>query len=182
MRNPFYAVFFSVPPRTSNFPPALVIFSSADLENLCACTVRADFNSPSPRTLIRSFLLHSPAFTRTSKLMVFSPSPARSPTFTTEYSVRKMLVKPRLGRRRCKGICPPSKPRIMREPERERCPLCPRPDVLPIPLPIPRPTRFLFEFAFLGARMFERFIRFSLLLRVPSTRYPVVVRLRRTFN
>src|SRR4051794_13503522 len=101
--------------------------------------------------------------------MVFSPSPARSPTFTTEYSVRKILVKPRLGRRRCKGICPPSKPRIMREPERERCPLCPRPEVLPIPLPIPRPTRFLFEFAFLGARMFERFIVFlnSLVLFYP---------------
>src|SRR5207248_11438346 len=129
-------------------------------ENLCACTLMADLSSPSPRTFTRSFLLQMPAFTRTSMVTVFSPSPARSPTFTTEYSVRKMLVKPRLGRRRCKGICPPSKPRIMREPERERCPLCPRPEVLPIPLPMPRPTRFLFEFAFLGARIFERFIVF----------------------
>jgi hypothetical protein len=29
---------------------------------------------------------------------------------------------------------------------------------LPMPEPIPRPTRFLFEFAFFGARKFERFI------------------------
>src|SRR5580700_1280523 len=76
---------------------------------------------------------------------------------TTEYSVRKILVKPRLGRRRCNGICPPSKPRIMWEPERERCPLCPRVEVLPIPEPIPRPTRFLPVFACLGARKLERF-------------------------
>src|SRR5260370_24042593 len=90
--------------------------------------------------------------------MVFCPSAARSPTFTTEYSVRKMLVKPRLGRRRCKGICPPSKPRIMREPERERWPLCPRVEVLPIPLPMPRPTRFLFAVAPLGGRNVDRFV------------------------
>ena len=44
----------------SILPPALVIFSSADLENLCACTVSAVFNSPSPRTLIRSFLCTTP--------------------------------------------------------------------------------------------------------------------------
>jgi hypothetical protein len=35
-------------------------------------------------------------------------------------SFRKMFVKPRFGRRRCNGIWPPSKPRIMREPLRER--------------------------------------------------------------
>src|SRR5215510_10411617 len=44
------------PPMISALPPALVIFSSADLENLCACTETADFSSPSPSTLIRSFL------------------------------------------------------------------------------------------------------------------------------
>ena len=37
--------------KTSNLPPALVIFSCADLENLCACTVMALFSSPSPRIL-----------------------------------------------------------------------------------------------------------------------------------
>src|ERR1700722_9584255 len=75
----------------------------------------------------------------------------------TEYSVRKMLVKPRLGKRRCSGIWPPSKPRIMWEPERDRCPLWPRLEVLPMPEPIPRPTRFLLLFAALGARKLERF-------------------------
>src|SRR5271155_5401511 len=80
---------------------------------------------------------------------------------TTEYSVRKMLVKPRLGRRRCSGICPPSKPRIMWEPERDRCPLCPRVEVLPMPEPIPRPTRFLLLFAFFGALTFDRFVGIS---------------------
>src|SRR4029077_2029688 len=69
-----------------------------------------------------------------------------------------MLVNPRFGMRRCKGIWPPSNPRIMREPLRERWPLCPRVEVLPMPEPMPRPTRFLFSDAFFGARTFERFI------------------------
>src|SRR5271154_1202654 len=72
-----------------------------------------------------------------------------------------MLVKPRLGRRRCSGIWPPSKPRIRLEPEREPWPLWPRVEVLPMPEPIPRPTRFLFSFAFLGAR---RLLRFSAMI------------------
>src|SRR5271156_3071391 len=49
-------------------------------------------------------------------------------------------VKPRLGRRRCSGICPPSKP-LMRTPERAVWPLPPRPACLPLPEPMPRPTR-----------------------------------------
>src|ERR1700677_4221146 len=75
----------------------------------------------------------------------------------TEYSVRKILVKPRLGKRRCNGICPPSNPRIMCDPERGRCPLCPRAEVFPMPEPMPRPTRFLLLFACLGALRLERF-------------------------
>src|SRR3954462_12537654 len=58
-------------------------------------------------------------------------------------STRKMFVKPRLGRRRCSGICPPSKP-LMRTPERAVWPLPPRPEVLPLPEPMPRPTRIRF--------------------------------------
>ena len=49
-------------------------------------------------------------------------------------------VKPRLGRRRCSGIWPPSKP-LMRTPERAVWPLPPRPACLPLPEPMPRPTR-----------------------------------------
>jgi len=52
-------------------------------------------------------------------------------------------TKPRLGRRRCSGIWPPSKPILWKPPERAFCPLWPRPAVLPVPLPTPRPTRFL---------------------------------------
>src|SRR5689334_24067173 len=69
-----------------------------------------------------------------------------------------MLVNPRFGRRRCKGIWPPSKPRIMREPERERWPLWPRAEVLPMPLPMPRPTRFLFDVAPLGGLKVDKFV------------------------
>src|SRR5450432_1700791 len=58
-------------------------------------------------------------------------------------SSRKMLVKPRFGRRRCSGIWPPSKP-LMRTPERAVWPLPPRPAVLPLPEPMPRPTRMRF--------------------------------------
>src|SRR5215472_9479600 len=82
--------------------------------------------------------------------MLVSPSSARRSRLKIRYSVRKMLVKPRLGRRRCKGICPPSKPRSRREPDREPWPLWPRVEVLPMPLPIPRPTRLRLAVAPLG--------------------------------
>src|SRR5204863_3463321 len=59
-------------------------------------------------------------------------------------SANLTFLNPRLGKRRCNGICPPSKP-LMRTPERAVWPLPPRPPVLPTPEPIPRPmrTRFL---------------------------------------
>src|SRR5487761_2744676 len=59
---------------------------------------------------------------------------------TSANSSRKMLLKPRFGRRRCSGIWPPSKP-LMRTPERAVWPLPPRPPVLPMPEPMPRPMR-----------------------------------------
>src|ERR1700694_361669 len=58
-------------------------------------------------------------------------------------SSRKILLKPRLGRRRWIGIWPPSKP-LMRTPARAVWPLPPRPAVLPLPEPMPRPTRMRF--------------------------------------
>src|SRR5262249_59435586 len=51
-----------------------------------------------------------------------------------------VFLKPRLGKRRCSGIWPPSKP-LMRTPERAVWPLPPRPPVLPDPEPMPRPMR-----------------------------------------
>jgi len=47
---------------------------------------------------------------------------------------------------------------VSRIPVRERCPLCPRVEVLPMPEPIPRPTRLRFSDAFFGARIFDKFI------------------------
>src|SRR6185437_4056039 len=66
------------------------------------------------------------------------------PRFTS-LSLRANIVflKPRLGRRRCNGIWPPSKP-LMRTPERAVWPLPPRPEVFPLPEPMPRPTRMRF--------------------------------------
>src|SRR5262245_59688819 len=109
--------------------------------------------------------------------MVFSPKPARRSRFTIWYSVRKMLVKPRLGKRRCSGIWPPSKPRRRREPERDPCPLWPRVEVLPIPLPIPRPTRLRLAVAPFGGRSLERFVGtvvpfYRSLLAHSATRFP----------
>src|SRR5499426_3612154 len=55
-------------------------------------------------------------------------------------ALRNGLLNPRLGRRRCNGIWPPSKP-LTATPVRAFCPLTPRPAVLPLPEPMPRPTR-----------------------------------------
>src|SRR5581483_7647202 len=65
-----------------------------------------------------------------------------SPVRTSATSLRVGDLKPRLGRRRCSGICPPSKPTLWKPPERAFCPLWPRPAVLPQPEATPRPTRW----------------------------------------
>src|SRR5690606_6615013 len=70
--------------------------------------------------------------------------PCNTSRLTPTYSTRLMLLKPNLGTRRCKGICPPSKPIFTLLPDREPAPLCPRVEVPPRPDPVPRPTRFLF--------------------------------------
>ena len=56
---------------------------------------------------------------------------SRSGYKTTAYSTRNGFLNPRLGSRRCSGIGPPSKPRLVLYPERDCAPLCPRDDVLP---------------------------------------------------
>src|SRR5690349_12471111 len=55
-----------------------------------------------------------------------------------------MLTKPRFGRRRYIGICPPSNP-LSATPVRAFWPLTPLPEVLPLPEPMPRPRRFDFS-------------------------------------
>src|SRR5208337_3419113 len=144
--------------KTSNLPPALVIFSCAVFENLCACTVIAAVSSPVPRILTGDLPFTTPAFFNTSGVISVSPSAASRSRFTMSYSSRKMLVKPRFGTRRCNGIWPPSNPRISRAPDRDHCPLCPRVEVLPMPDPMPRPTRFFFSVDFLGALIVDKFI------------------------
>src|SRR5262245_24003268 len=65
-----------------------------------------------------------------------------APVRTSAMSSRVGELKPRLGRRRCNGIWPPSKPSLWKPPERAFWPLWPRPAVLPQPEPTPRPTRW----------------------------------------
>src|ERR1700735_1360205 len=83
------------------------------------------------------------------------------PRLTSLYLSRAGGWKPRLGRRRCRGIWPPSKP-LMRTPERAVWPLPPRPACLPLPEPMPRPTRMrafddpglsLISFSFMAASL-----------------------------
>src|SRR5882762_9885973 len=124
----------------------------------------ATVSSPSPKIFTGCLVLMIPAFRSTSGVIAVAPSVASFSKFTILNSLRKILVKPRLGMRRCKGIWPPSKPRIMREPLRERWPLWPRVDVLPMPDPIPRPTRLRFSVAFFGARRFDKFMARFLVL------------------
>jgi len=115
-------------------PPAAAIFSAAFPLNLCARTVSALPTSPRARTFtLRSLPWTSPRSRRSSGVTTvpasnFSPSVSR---FTTSYSTRNGLWNPRLGTRRCSGICPPSNPRLNLKPERDFAPLCPRPAVLP---------------------------------------------------
>src|SRR5215211_2875472 len=93
---------------------------------------------------------------------------ARVSRFTTSYSTRNGLWKPRFGTRRCSGIWPPSNPRLNLNPERDFAPLWPRPAVLPLPDPWPRPMRFLGCFIPFGGRRLLRLIsiaKFSLSLR-----------------
>src|SRR5437870_2660481 len=109
-------------------------------------------NSPEPSRRTPSLARRStPAFTRAAASTV---TPASSlpasiaactrPRLTSLSLMRNgVFLKPRLGSRRCSGICPPSKP-LMRTPERAVWPLPPRPPVLPIPEPMPRPMRARF--------------------------------------
>src|SRR5258708_12866088 len=123
--------------KTSNLPPALVILSCADFENLCACTVMAAVNSPSPKILTGCLVLMTPALRNTSGVIVVSPSSTSRSKLTMLNSLRQMLVKPRFGMRRCSGLCPPSKPRITRRPPPQPSP--PRPPAHVIPLRAPPP-------------------------------------------
>src|SRR5699024_9834160 len=122
-------------------PPAAAIFCSAEAENFCAVTSSLTLTSPEPSTLTGWFLRTAPLATSSSTVTVppSGNSSCRVARFTTWYSTRKGLVKPRsFGSRMCSGICPPSKPAGTWY--RALVPLVPRPAVLPLEAS-PRPTR-----------------------------------------
>src|SRR5262245_32031115 len=132
-----------VPPITSTVPPAALIFLTARALNLCALTAREIFKSPSATILTPSTAFFTkPCRTSSSGVTVLPAlKPESCPRLIAAYSRRKIeLLNPRFGRRRCKGIWPPSKPRFCEVPAREPCPLLPRQAVLPCPEPGPRPT------------------------------------------
>src|ERR1700722_4050653 len=130
-------------------PPALSTAATADLEAPYTSKLSLALISPLPRSRTPSLTRRStPARTSaaTSTTSLGSSLPASiaawtRPRFTSLSFLAKMLLKPRLGRRRCSGIWPPSKP-LMRTPERAVWPLPPRPPVLPEPEPMPRPMRW----------------------------------------
>ena len=97
----------------------------------------------------------SPAAPRT---VTVSPSSNafRALRLTISRGFAKMLLKPRLGMRRARGIWPPSKPTRTLPPERAFWPLWPRPPVLPLPEPAPRPFRYACPDGALGGRQFAQ--------------------------
>src|SRR3954466_9970260 len=116
-----------------------------------------------------------PASFSTWRLISEAPKSSSSLVRTSAMSSRVSELKPRLGRRRCSGICPPSKPTLWKPPERAFWPLWPRPAVLPQPEPPPRPTRWRTLFApGAGFREFNRMLGSSVSALDPhEVRYPV---------
>src|SRR6202521_2138897 len=76
--------------KISALPPARVIFSSADLLNLCACTVSEFFSSPSPKTLIsaRTWRMSPEPISSSGVTVVPAGKMSSDSTFTTAYSMR----------------------------------------------------------------------------------------------
>src|SRR5919107_1546828 len=141
----------ATPPSRVTEPPAFSIASTADLDAPWTWKDSLALSSPTPRIFTPSRGLETtPAATSDSTVTAaaLSSLPASMacwmrPTLTSLRSIAFGLLKPRFGRRRCRGIWPPSKP-LIATPERDVCPLTPRPPVLPLPEPIPRPTRMRF--------------------------------------
>src|SRR5690606_21111519 len=129
---------------TSIVPPAASILAAAALLKAWARTVSARVSSPSPSTLMPFFASRTTRVSTKSSGVTTVPASHRfsASTLMAAGAVRnRALLNPRLGSRRCRGVCPPSKPGPLTPPERECCPLVPRPLVLPWPEPVPRPTR-----------------------------------------
>src|SRR5271170_5960921 len=106
-------------------------------------------SDPSPNTFTRLPAWTKPRFAIVSGSTEAPASKiANRARLTHATSVRARSLtnkrrKPRLGSRRCNGICPPSYDGGVLPPLREPLPLCPRPAVLPCPEPMPRPIRLM---------------------------------------
>jgi hypothetical protein len=120
-------------------PPAASIFSTALFENAWAETVSFTPRSPWPRIFTSRRRFRIKPFSSSSSGVTSLPASkrARSRTFSDQTLVRKgpigiasFEVDPRcLPMRMYAGIWPPSKPaRMACEPERDFCPLIPRPE------------------------------------------------------
>src|ERR1700690_4502462 len=138
--------------RIFTLPPAFSTAAMADFDARKTANSTLLLGSPSPSSFtpplarrIRPAL--TMAATSIAALVSISPALIAACTLPILVSLSRtandVLRKPRLGRRRCSGIWPPSKP-LMRTPERAVWPLPPRPPVLPMPEPMPRPMRMRF--------------------------------------
>src|SRR3990172_771078 len=155
-------------------PPAFSTASMADFDARYTARSTLLLNSPPPSSFTPPFLRRiRPALTMASTSMValVSIMPASIAAcslpilVSLSLTANDVLRKPRLGRRRCNGIWPPSKP-LMRTPERAVWPLPPRPPVLPMPEPMPRPMRMRFLRAPGLSAIWFSFMFAVLLLRV----------------
>src|SRR5665213_967333 len=128
-------------------PPAFSTASRAPAETPATSMSILAVMAPLPKRRTPSRLLCTrPALRRISSVILplissflLSIAFCKRLIFTSEKSLAKMLLKPRLGMRMCSGIWPPSKPCTWL-PVRALAPLTPRPLVLPSPEDEPRPT------------------------------------------
>src|SRR5450755_4731002 len=160
--------------RIFTLPPAFSTAAMADFEARNTAKSTLLLSSPSPSSFTPPLARRiRPALTMAAASIGFlvSMSPASIAACTLPILVslsrtaNDVLRKPRLGRRRCSGIWPPSKP-LMRTPERAVWPLPPRPPVLPMPEPMPRPMRKRFLRAPGRSAISLSFIAVVLLTRV----------------
>ena len=125
--------------RIFTVPPAFSTAATADFDAPCTSISTLALISPRPSTRTPPGAAHD---ARLDQRLGVDRAPAssflasiaswRRSRLISAYSTRKMLLKPRLGSRRCSGIWPPSNP-LMRTPERAVWPLPPRPRSCPCP-------------------------------------------------
>src|SRR5690606_31652160 len=126
----------------STEPPAASMILRAPAVTARPRTVTAFSSLPEAMTLTFSVAAGTRlAFFSASRSAVAPANRASSCTRSSAVSFAERERKPTFGKRRCSGICTPSKPTLWKPPARACWPLTPRPPVLPKPEPPPRPRR-----------------------------------------